>query len=90
LHFDITGSIIVSQSEKLLKRMRANPRGWRMESLEAIARRHGIHVRKPGGSHFIFLHPDSEIAVSIPFKRPIKPVYITQFLALIDDLGRDR
>lgn len=43
--------------------------------------------RKSGGSHFVFLHSRSEIAVSIPFRRPIKPIYVAQFLALIDDIG---
>lgn len=70
--------------------MRANPRGWRIESLEAIARRHGVQVRKTGGSHFYFVHPDSDIGVSIPSKRPIKPVYVTQFLALIEDIGTQK
>jgi predicted RNA binding protein YcfA (HicA-like mRNA interferase family) len=68
-------------------KMRRNPRGWRMESLETVARRHGVDVRKTGGSHFVFLHPDSELAVTVPFKRPIKPIYITQFLALLEDIG---
>jgi hypothetical protein len=36
-------------------------------------------------------HPrQPKIAVSIPFNRPIKPVYIVQFLALIDDIGNDK
>lgn len=74
------------RAAKLLGRMGANPRGWRIESLETIARRHGLQVRKTGGSHFIFLHRDSEIADSVPFNRQIKPVYVTQFLALIDDI----
>lgn len=77
----------MSKAEKLLERMRANPRDWRMESLEAIARRHNIQVRKTGGSHFVFLHPKSDLAVTIPSRRPIKPIYITQFLVLIDDIG---
>jgi predicted RNA binding protein YcfA (HicA-like mRNA interferase family) len=88
LRSDTISSIIqVSKAGKLLERMRANPRGWRIESLETIARRHGLQVRKTGGSHFVFLHPESDIAVSVPFNRPIKPVYIVQFLALIDDIG---
>lgn len=69
--------------------MRRNPRDWRIESLESVAGRYGIQVRKTGGSHFVFLHPDSEIAVTVPFKRPIKPVYIAQFLALVDDIGEN-
>lgn len=88
MYFDITRSIIsMSKADKLLDSMRANPRDWRMESLEVIARRYGLQVRKTGGSHFVFLHPNSEIAVSIPFNRPIKPVYIVQFLNLIDESG---
>jgi predicted RNA binding protein YcfA (HicA-like mRNA interferase family) len=67
--------------------MRANPQDWRIDSLETVARRYGIQVRKSGGSHFVFLHPDADIAVTIPFRRPIKPVYISQFLALVDEIG---
>jgi len=67
--------------------MRANPRDWRIKELETIATRFGIDVRKTGASHFVFLHPGAELAVTIPFKRPIKPVYITQFLALLEEIG---
>jgi predicted RNA binding protein YcfA (HicA-like mRNA interferase family) len=77
----------MSKAEKLLAKMRSNPRDWRIEDLESVAKRYGVDVRKTGGSHFVFLHPDSELAVTIPFKRPIKPVYVTQFLALLDDIG---
>jgi predicted RNA binding protein YcfA (HicA-like mRNA interferase family) len=80
----------MSKAEKTLEAMRANPRDWRMESLEAVARRYGISVRKTGGSHFVFMHPDSDLAVTIPSRRPIKPVYVTQFLALLDDIGVER
>ncbi|MDL1864913.1 type II toxin-antitoxin system HicA family toxin [Betaproteobacteria bacterium PRO5] len=60
-----------------------------MESLQVVAKRYGIEVRKPGGSHFVFMHPDSELAVTVPYMRPIKPVYITQFLVLLDDIGAE-
>jgi hypothetical protein len=46
----------MSKAEKLLAKMRANPKDWRIEDLEAVAKRHGIEVRKTGGSHFVFLH----------------------------------
>lgn len=79
----------MTKAEKTLASLRSNPRDWKIEQLENLAKRYGIEVRKTGGSHFVFLHPDSDIAVTVPFKRPIKPVYITQFLALIDDIGVD-
>jgi hypothetical protein len=38
--------------DKLLARMRRNPRGdWRIEQLKTIADRHGIPYRQPGTSH---------------------------------------
>lgn len=80
----------MSKAEKTLEAMRANPRDWRMESLETVARRYGITVRKTGGSHFVFMHADSDLAVTIPSRRPIKPVYVIQFLALLDDVGVER
>ncbi len=76
----------VSKVDKLLDQMRRNPCDWRIESLEAVAARFGIKVRKPAGSHVVFQHEASAIAVTVPAHRPIKPVYIKQFLALIDDL----
>ena len=80
----------MSKAEKTLEAMRANPRDWRMDSLETVARRYGITVRKTGGSHFVFMHVDSDLAVTIPSRRPIKPVYVIQFLALLDDVGVER
>lgn len=79
----------MSKVSKLLASLRANPRDRRIDELESVAKRFGVRVRKSGGSHFVFLHPDSELAVTIPFKRPIKPVYVTQFLALLDDIGAE-
>ncbi|NJK72462.1 MAG: type II toxin-antitoxin system HicA family toxin [Synechococcaceae cyanobacterium SM2_3_60] len=67
--------------------MRLNPRDWRIEDLNTVARRYGVDVRKTGGSHFVFLHPQADLAVTIPFKRPIKLVYGVQFLALLDEIG---
>lgn len=77
----------MGKAEKLLAKMRVNPQDWRIEDLEVVAKRHGIEVRKTGGSHFVFLHSEAELAVTIPFKRPIKSVYVIQFLALLDEIG---
>lgn len=79
----------MSKAEKLLAKMRTNPRDWRVEELETVAKRLGVDIRKTGGSHFVFLHQNSELAVTVPFNRPIKPIYVTQFLALLDDIGAE-
>jgi hypothetical protein len=71
---------------KTLQAMRRNPNGWRIEELEAVAKDNSVEWRRPGrgGSHVIFSAPGVREIVSVPAKRPIKPVYIKQFLALVD------
>jgi hypothetical protein len=83
----------MSTAEKLLEQMRKNPRDWRMETLLSVAFKYGIEVRSHGGSHYIFSFPGIGLAVSVPAHRPIKPVYVKQFVALVDQIrgrGRER
>jgi hypothetical protein len=69
--------------------MRKNPRGWRIQDLQAVAEENLVVWRRPGrgGSHVIFSASHVREIVSVPAKRPIKPVYIKKFLALIDAVG---
>lgn len=85
--FDI--NIAMSTAAKILGRMRNNPRDWRIEDLIRVAGAMGISYRRPGSgsSHVVFGHPASELIVTVPSKRPIKPVYVKQFLALVDSVG---
>lgn len=71
---------------KLLEKMRHNPRDWRIEQLEIIAKHYGITIRKSGGSHVVFDHPQWVELLCIPAHRPIKPIYIKKLLVLIDML----
>ena len=79
----------MSKIEKLLEKMRRNPRDWRIEDLEALALRYGLEVRQPSGSHAVFFHEATGKQLSVPAKRPIKPIYITAFLALLDEIEID-
>lgn len=65
--------------------MRNNPRDWRIEDLKAIARRSGVDVVHEGTSHVVFRHQTAG-KVSVPADRPVKPVYVRLFLAIIDKL----
>jgi hypothetical protein len=73
-------------ASRTLQQMRINPRGWQIQDLEAVAAANGVDWRRPrsGGSHVIFSASGVREIVSVPAHRPIKPVYIKQFLALID------
>ena len=56
----------MARADKTLDVMRANPRDWRIRSLEAVAAAHGVNVRKSGGSHVVFEHPGVAEALSVP------------------------
>ena len=73
-------------ASKTLQKMRKNQSGGRIEDLQAAAEGCSVEWRRPGrgGSHVIFGAPGVREIVSVPSKCPIKPVYIKQFLALID------
>jgi hypothetical protein len=71
---------------KTLHKMREHKIGWRIGELQAVAEENFVEWRRPGrgGSHLIFSAPGVREIVSVPAKRPIKPLYIKQFVALID------
>lgn len=69
--------------------MRRNPRGdWRIDDLKTVARTHGIPWRSPGGSHVIFLPPKGTV-LSVPARRPIKPIYVRLFVAMLLESEND-
>jgi hypothetical protein len=83
------GIVVIVAGGKGLQKMRKNPMGWRIEELQAVAEENFVEWRRPGrgGSHVIFSALGVREIVSVPSKRPIKPVYVKQFLKLIDAAG---
>jgi len=75
----------MTKADKTLARMRNNPRDWRIDDLKAIAERHGVEWRQPGTSHVTFCAPNGEM-LTVPAHKPIKPVYIRAFVAMIDSM----
>ena len=74
----------MNTATKLLEAMRRHPVDWRIEQPQTVARKMGIAVRCEGGSHHVFSHPAVPEVVSVPAHRPIKSVYVRQFVALVD------
>lgn len=74
----------MGKHEKTIMAMRNNLRDWRIEKLEAVAAHVDLTVHKSRGSHVVFQKTGGPIVVTVLAKKPIKPVYVTQFLALID------
>ncbi len=64
----------MSQPIKTLSAMRTNPVGWWIRDLENVARAVGANIRKSRGSHVVFVHPRMRELLTVPAKRPIKPI----------------
>jgi len=64
--------------------MKAHPLDWRIESLKSVADAFGLVYRQPGGSHVIFRHPNGGM-LSVPARRPIKAVYVRNFVRLVEE-----
>jgi hypothetical protein len=63
---------------KRLEQMRANPKAdWRIADIEAVCREFEILLEPPrgGGSHFKVHRPGVREYLTVPSRRPIKPVY---------------
>ena len=66
--------------------MRRHPQDWRIEDLKVIARSLGVDHDQHGTSHVVFRHPTAG-RLSVPARRPIKPVYIRLFLDFVGIVG---
>ena len=72
---------------KRLARMVENPRaGWSIDDVAALCREFEIACDPPrgGGSHYKLSHPAMLEILTVPFKRPIKPVYIRKLVSFVE------
>jgi hypothetical protein len=74
----------MTKIEKLLSKLRDNPHDWQIETLKDIAKRFNIEWLQPGTSHVTFRHPNGT-KLTVPADRPIKSIYIKEFVRLIDE-----
>ena len=71
----------------VLERMRSNPSSdWTVSDVERACRAFGVRCVPPsgGGSHFKVSYPLQREILTVPFRRPIKPVYIWKLVRFID------
>ena len=74
-----------------LQQMRRNPAGdWRITDIDTICSEFAIDCRAPrgGGSHYKVSHPRMAEKLTIPFKRPIKAIYVKLFVKFVDDVRK--
>jgi hypothetical protein len=76
----------MAPKKSLLDDMRNNPRGdWTIDDVKRLCRNEGLTILPPSnGSHYKVESPDSEFILTIPYKRPIKPIYIRTLVGFIN------
>ena len=76
----------MGQGTKRLAEMRRNPRGdWSIDDVKVVCHEYGIELRPPSsGSHYKISHAGITEILTIPARRPIKPIYIRRLVALIE------
>lgn len=86
---DVAGILIVPS--RRLEQMRANPRAdWTIADVAAVCREYEIRCEpaRGGSSHYKVFHSGVPGTLTVPFKRPIKPVYIRQLVHFIDEVRK--
>ncbi len=72
----------------LLDDMRHNPTGdWQIADVETLCRQRGFNFRFGKGSHVQIRHPSAREILTVPARRPIKPVYIRKLVRYIEAYG---
>ena len=74
---------------KTIERMRANPKAdWQISDVQKACREAGVRCTNPGsGSHYQIGNPGSMLKLTIPARRPIRPVYIVKLVKYLDQEG---
>jgi hypothetical protein len=74
----------MARKRPLLDRMLDNPAAdWTIADIERLCREEGLLIRPPShGSHYTVFSDALDGILTVPARRPIKPVYIRKLAAL--------
>lgn len=78
----------MSKRKKRLERIRQNPNNVSLNDLRLVLEDYGFEYKQSVGSHYTFsyvLGGQTKLFV-VPFRRPVKPIYVKRALKLIDQI----
>ena len=75
----------MTRADKLLERMQRNPRDdFHIDDVISLCRANGVSCEAPTrGSHYAIRHASQAAILTVPARRPVKPVYIRALVAYI-------
>lgn len=78
----------MKKAGRLLDRMQRNPAGdWTIADIEQVCRETGWRCLPPtgGGSHWKIAKAGQPFILTVPARRPIKPVYIRRLVTMLEN-----
>lgn len=77
-----------SRRRKRYQKIKQNPKNIRFEDLRHLLEDYGFELKRTKGSHHSFVgHVGNEkITVVIPYRRPLKEVYVRNALAILEEI----
>ncbi|EAL1765206.1 type II toxin-antitoxin system HicA family toxin [Campylobacter jejuni] len=72
----------MSKKDKIIKDLKNNPNNVPFETLKILLESEGYECFNKGGSHYQFRKEECDL-ITIPFKRPIKAIYVKMVLKAI-------
>jgi len=81
----------MGKAADLLDDMRRNPAGnWTIADVRKVCEQYGCDCLSPTrGSHWKVAAPGRSEVLTVPARRPIKPVYIRKLVAILEGIERD-
>jgi len=79
----------MTKREKRLQKLRQNPNNVSFEALQQVLLDFDFELKRSSGSHHTFsitIDGTPHILV-VPFRRPVKPVYVREALRLIERIN---
>ena len=73
----------MSKQQKILDAMKSNPKNVDFKALKKLLEKSGYECINTGVSHFVFRKQGCS-SITIPFKRPIKIIYVKKVLEILE------
>jgi len=80
----------VGKLEKLLQKIKNNPKQVRFDELDKILTRAGFERRQPRGGSSHYYYTKSSMQISIPYRQPyVLTTYVVAAIKLLERMGEE-
>ena len=85
-----SGVMAIGKLEKLLQKIKNNPKQVRFEELDKILARAGFERKQPRGGSSHYYYTKGALKISVPYRQPyILTAYVVATIKLLERMGED-